>query len=257
MTYPIDDGLKPQLDALYTTAGNAVSDLAGVVAGADVLASQFADVKNALADLQSFVDNFGDGYYYTPVGVVVPFAGSSSNKPTSGWLLCDGSSISTSTYDKLFAVIGYGFGGSGVSFSLPDLRGRTVLGAGTGAGLSVRALAQSFGTEEHALTPGETAIRSHTHDMKNHTHGGTTGYENQTHIHTLAIRTRNNYSLTGSGEGFYSGGSFSTVGPVGGHTHNFSTGGPSDNTTNGTSEVNGSVHNNMQPSLVLNYLIKV
>lgn len=250
------DLVKGKLDDLYSTAGAAVSDLSGVVAGADVLASQFADVKNALQDLQDFVDEFRGGYYYTPVGVVVPFAGSSADKPPAGWFVCDGSSFASvglaggdSLYDLLV--------GAGWS-ALPDLRGRTVLGAGTGSGLSARSLRDVLGAETHTLTAAQTAIRNHTHGMKNHTHSGTTGGESG-HTHTF------NATLVNIAQGtagstvnnvLKQGGSYATAGAFATHTHSFSTGGPSDNTTDGTTEANGSAHNNMQPSVVLNYLIK-
>ena len=249
------DLVRGKLDDLYSTAGAAVSDLSGVVAGADVLASQFADVKNALQDLQDFVDEFRVGYYYTPVGVVVPFAGSSDDKPPAGWYLCNGDSFATvelssgdSLYDLLVAA--------GWS-ALPDLRGRTVLGAGTGSELSARALRDVLGTETHTLTPSQTAIRSHTHGMNNHTHGGTTGGESG-HTHTFNATTTNidRGSGTTVTNVLRQSGSYPTAGAVATHTHGFSTGGPSNNTTDGTSEANGAPHNNMQPSVVLNYLIK-
>jgi microcystin-dependent protein len=63
----------------------------------------------------------------TPPGMVSPYAGSSA--PT-GWLLCDGSSVSTTTYASLFAVVAYTYGGSGATFKLPDLRARTPIGIG-------------------------------------------------------------------------------------------------------------------------------
>lgn len=73
----------------------------------------------------------GTSSYGTPVGTVIAWAGDSSitSIPT-GWLLCDGSEISTSTYHKLFTVIGYMYGATrlGVNtFTLPDLRGRFIL----------------------------------------------------------------------------------------------------------------------------------
>jgi len=52
---------------------------------------------------------------------------STASAPT-GYLLCDGSSVSTTIYAALFAVIGYTFGGSGASFTLPDYRGRMPIG---------------------------------------------------------------------------------------------------------------------------------
>jgi microcystin-dependent protein len=57
-------------------------------------------------------------------GLIIPWGSSSI---PSGFLECDGTSISTSTYAALFAIIGYTYGGSGGSFLLPDLRDKTVL----------------------------------------------------------------------------------------------------------------------------------
>jgi microcystin-dependent protein len=64
----------------------------------------------------------------TPPGVVLPFAGSSA---PSGWLICQGQSLSTSAFPALFAAIGYIYGGSGSTFNLPDTRGLFLRGAGT------------------------------------------------------------------------------------------------------------------------------
>lgn len=57
-----------------------------------------------------------------PVGTLVTFAGTTA---PAGWVKADGSSLSTSTYSQLFSVIGYTFGGSGASFSLPNIVGTT------------------------------------------------------------------------------------------------------------------------------------
>lgn len=54
----------------------------------------------------------------------------STDTAPSGWLICDGTSVLTSAYAALFAVIGYTFGGSGGSFTLPDYRNRFPVGAG-------------------------------------------------------------------------------------------------------------------------------
>lgn len=43
-----------------------------------------------------------------------------------GWMLCNGRSLSTTTYNLLFQVLGYTFGGSGATFNLPDPRGKVV-----------------------------------------------------------------------------------------------------------------------------------
>lgn len=67
-----------------------------------------------------------------PAGIgPIPFAGTTA--PT-GWLECDGSAISRTTYAALFTAIGtiYGGGNSSTTFNIPDCRGRTIIGRGTG-----------------------------------------------------------------------------------------------------------------------------
>jgi microcystin-dependent protein len=67
------------------------------------------------------------------LGQVVSFAG---NFVPSGWALCDGSLLSISQNTALFAVLGTFYGGNGTTtFALPDLRDRTVIGAGNGVSL--------------------------------------------------------------------------------------------------------------------------
>ena len=63
-----------------------------------------------------------------PAGTIILFAGTVA---PVGFLLCQGQSVSTTTYAALFAVIGYSYGGSGGSFVIPDTRGIFVRGAGT------------------------------------------------------------------------------------------------------------------------------
>jgi microcystin-dependent protein len=71
-----------------------------------------------------------------PIGIVMPFAGSTA---PSGWALCYGQALSRSTYSGLYGVIGtqYGIGDGSTTFNLPDLRGRVAAGrdnmGGTGA----------------------------------------------------------------------------------------------------------------------------
>lgn len=73
-------------------------------------------------------------------GVVIPpgvvWMDTGSTAPT-GWLQCDGSSVSRSTYADLFARISTDYGnglGDGLTFSLPDFRSRVAVGVGTGTG---------------------------------------------------------------------------------------------------------------------------
>jgi microcystin-dependent protein len=61
-----------------------------------------------------------------PVGTIVPFV-SGASMP-SGWLMCNGQSISTSTYSELFSAIRYSYGGSGANFNIPNLTNRVLYG---------------------------------------------------------------------------------------------------------------------------------
>lgn len=63
-----------------------------------------------------------------PVGVIIPFAGTSV--PT-GYLLCNGAAVSRTNYANLFAAIGtlYGAGDGSTTFNLPDARDRVLQGA--------------------------------------------------------------------------------------------------------------------------------
>ncbi len=89
-----------------------------------------------------------------PVATVISTA--SATLPT-GYLLCDGSAVSRTTYSDLFAAIGttYGAGDGSTTFNLPDLRGRSVIGAGQGTALTNRTLGSSGGTE---LVNGDVSV---------------------------------------------------------------------------------------------------
>ena len=67
-----------------------------------------------------------------PVGTIMLYAG---NSIPTGWILCDGSAISRSTYSTLFTALGtsWGQGDNSTTFNLPDMRGRFARGVDAGA----------------------------------------------------------------------------------------------------------------------------
>lgn len=79
-----------------------------------------------------------------PTGGLIQYAGTTA---PSGWLLCDGSAISRTTYASLFAVIGtaYGTGDGSTTFNLPDLRGRVPVGYSSGGKTEVATLGHNEG----------------------------------------------------------------------------------------------------------------
>jgi len=98
-----------------------------------------------------------------PSGVVQAFGGTSA--PT-GWLECDGSSVSRSTYSDLFSVIGtnFGVGDGATTFDLPDLRGEFVRGWDNGRGVDD---GRSFGSDQ------ADEIKSHSHTLNGNNRGST------------------------------------------------------------------------------------
>jgi microcystin-dependent protein len=162
----------------------------------------------------------------TPSGVVLDFAGSMA---PSGWLMCDGAAISRSLYVSLFQAIGttFGVGDGSTTFNIPDTRGRTSIGSGTGTGLTARTLGQLVGEETHILTVPE--MPSHTHLQNPHLHN--TQYRDI----TAAAGGFRVTDITGALNGPQTLNATAT---------NQNTGG-------------GGAHNNMQPSIVFNKIIKL
>lgn len=157
------------------------------------------------------------------VGMIVPYGGSVA---PDGALLCDGASYLRDDYADLFAVIGTNFGAVDSShFNVPDLRGRAGVGAGTGTGLSPRAIGQSFGEETHTLTGAE--VPSHSHTDSGHVHSESAASPTLIAIGAgvPAPSATPLPSFTGSGS--------SNLDSFGG----------------------GGDHNNIQPSLVVQYII--
>jgi microcystin-dependent protein len=93
------------------------------------------------------------------VGEIRMFAG---NFAPRGWALCDGQLLAVAQNDALFALFGTLYGGDGrTTFGLPELRGRIPIHAGSGPGLSTRALGQRSGSETATVSANQ--LPSHTH----------------------------------------------------------------------------------------------
>lgn len=102
------------------------------------------------------------------------------NSAPSGYLICDGSAISRTTYSALFAVLGtaYGAGDGSTTFKLPDYRGQFLRGWDNGAGVDPdRASRTNRGdgtTGDNVGTKQVDAFKSHTHPVPGGSGGGAT-----------------------------------------------------------------------------------
>jgi microcystin-dependent protein len=188
--------------------------------------------------------NVTDDYYirgqlFLPVGTILPYAGlvDISNNTLSGWLICDGRELNIEDYDRLFNIIGTTYGGGEGTFNIPDMRGRVPVGSGTGAGLSTRNVSSLGGAETHTLT---------TNEMPSHTHTGTTS-TNGEHTHTyLGLQEQSASGISTTSVAENDPRPTETTSAAGNHNHTFTT-----NSTGG-----GNAHNNMQPYIVINYIIR-
>jgi microcystin-dependent protein len=178
------------------------------------------------------------GSLVNPTGVMLMYGGSTA--PT-GWLLCDGSLVSKTSYAALYALLGSTYGTETLTqFYLPDMRGRSPLGQGTGSGLSARTLGGSGGAETHTLTIAQ---------MPSHNHGGATGSmnTNTSHSHSISYNNSSNgqsqYAYE-SNSGAIVDGTYSTSTVNIDHLHAIG------------SEGGGAAHNIMHPWLCLSFIIK-
>jgi microcystin-dependent protein len=163
-----------------------------------------------------------------PVGAFMPFFGSSAQVPAN-FLLCDGREVSRTLYQNLFLVIGVAYGTpSNVNvFRLPDLRGRVIVGKDNMGGSSANVLVNSqadalggqLGEELHVLVTGEMPVHDHSYDDAQAASGGAGSLQG-------ATATDSNNTVLSSGA--VTGSSGSGVG-----------------------------HNNVQPSMAVNYIIRI
>jgi microcystin-dependent protein len=217
-----------------------------------------------------------------PSGSIQMFAGASA---PATWLFCNGSAVSRTTYSRLFTVIGttYGSGDGSTTFNLPNMGGRSPIGATNGsapAGITARTLAATGGDETKTISSANLPTHTHSidHDhgaatsgteSADHAHGGTTNTTNLSHAHNYLA---GNQAATGTTRAILSntGGttlSGAIVANLGDHVHGFATGGRTVAHSHDTdlanftgSSGNGGFANTamdvMNPFLVLNFIIR-
>lgn len=230
-------------------------------------------------------------YYYTGVewttlapeeeepvatGTIVAYAGSTA---PDGWMLCDGSAISRTSYAGLFNSVGinYGSGNGATTFNVPDLRGRLIFGNDYMGGAPTDRLSLTLGLYDPQLgiKAGKASSTVTIANMASHNHsfaGSSVNVSSQSHSHSY---TDAYYAETGGGgassnvtghrtetdydNNFYwrtnsqghsqSQSSINTTSE--GHYHTFTAQGTIGNTGS------GSAFSIVNPGIVLNYIIKL
>ena len=156
-----------------------------------------------------------------PTGTILDFAGPT---PPAGFLPCNGAAVSRTTYAALFAAIGvtWGAGDTTSTFNVPNLQRRTTVGAGgTGTAVLGSVLGNVGGAETHLLTGAESGVAIH-----NHSANATLSASLQPGAHGYAS------SLSGA------------------------TGVVTDSVLTAPEQSAQQAHNNLQPSAVVNKIIK-
>lgn len=184
-----------------------------------------------------------------PTGTVIPFAGSTLPGNTGDWLFCDGSEYSeTGDYSNLFSVIQsfYNTGGETANhFRVPDLRGRVIAGKDNMGGSSQdRLTGLSGGVDGDTLgaTGGDEKHELLTSEMPSHTHFGV----KETPTLTNDFLEAGNEVLASRGPAVLGFERYVLTATTDGD--------PDTAITSSTG--GGQVHNNVQPTIILNYIIK-
>lgn len=103
------------------------------------------------------------------IGEIMMFGG---NFCPRGWATCQGQLLQISQHQALFSLLGTMYGGDGrTTFGLPDLRGRSPIGVGTGPGLFPQTWGQRGGSENFTLTSAQ--LPPHSHSIPVNSAGGT------------------------------------------------------------------------------------
>jgi microcystin-dependent protein len=210
------------------------------VSGVDTDAVAEAKVSSALAEIVSVINgaidsaNLADGAVtsaklaaslqaaFIPTGVVMPTAGTAAD---TGFLLCDGSAVSRTTYSTLFGKIGtrWGVGDGVTTFNLPNLNSTN------------RVLVGSDNSDPAATTPTGYAV-------------GATGGEK---THVLTVPELPPHTHTSNTDPFAL-----AAGAVGGAMVGDIAGQSSTGTFASNSTGDGVAHNNMPPYAAVLYMVK-
>ena len=187
--------------------------------GADATVTNVGTAKDLILDFGIPQGEMGSPGETEPIGTIKMYGGTTA---PDGYMFANGQAISRTTYSDLFAIYGttFGAGDGSTTFNLPNLNGRTPVGLNA-KDSDFNTIGKTGGEKTHTLTQSELAA---------HRHGFQGG---------AALFTQPDQGVKGLGSGNLW---IEGVGAI-----------PTTSTDGGANQP----HNNMQPYMVLNYIIKV
>jgi len=225
-------GVTGVLTASGGVTGDVTGDLTGEVTATGTLANGVTAHTQTAGDNSTKVATTAYADAVAPVGTITAYAAASA--PT-GWLLCNGDAVSRTTYSDLHALLkdvggsdnyAYGNGNGSSTFNVPDLKGNVPVGKDAS---TFAAEGDTGGVEEVTLSGAESGTSAHGHTMytQTDTHASSpfhvkgnppTGGDNDTELSAV-----------------YSG---------------------DKGVVDAAAAAASSAHTNLQPYLVINYIIK-
>lgn len=224
-----------------------------VTPGTDILSSQYNTLRTEVLSSR-------------PIGQIELWG---TNSAPDDFLLCQGQAVSRSTYSALFAIISttYGTGDGSTTFNLPNLQGKVPVGRNS-SDTDFDTLGETGGAKTHTLTEAQMPVHTHgvndgghNHSLNNPSHSHSVS--DPGHRHTIAFAVNNNKNYSGTGRN-----PIEADNPTNNNTSTVTTG---ISVAAATTSVSanaaatgitiqnagaGSAHNNVQPYIVLNYMIR-
>ena len=228
--------------ASTTYATKAYADNSSSVAAAALVDSApstlntLNELAAALGDDANFATTITNAL--SPIGSVTAYALAT---PPAGWLLCDGSIYSASAYPTLSVGLGSTYGGNGTTtFAVPNLKGRMPVGLDSSQ-TEFDTRGETGGVKDVTLTAAQSGLPAHNHGITDPTHG----------------HSPISY-LDGGAIGFNDGGNAYEIGYGGGGGGTlYAPASATGITVNNNTAANAaSAHTNLQPYIVMNYIIR-
>lgn len=203
------------------------------------------------SNTEFILHNIAGNPYNVPLGGGMDYWGAAP--PNSAFAFPYGQAISRTTYSTLFTLFSttYGSGDGSTTFNLPDKAGRVSVAQDGLSGSSVGRVTSSTMTPNGVTLGAVGGEQTHVlllAELATHNHGGATGGQSVDHTHTVtAAKNSSGFTAAPSGGAVVDARdeTRTTNGTSNDHTHTINNAGSS------------TAHNNMQPAIICNYIVRI